>query len=178
MLWSDQANFYTNPLKSETNDVPASTIKQLLVPNDGPASTIEQLSVPNDGPASTIKQLSVPNDSPAHFKQLSVPKTAPQAFSATTATTTTIKTPVPMTTTLVPMTTTATMKAILLKFDGYLLHPADLYSGKVSQITKELFFSRLPQMTKYFVMRECEVTPTWISLCCDSAFAHKKEFLF
>jgi hypothetical protein len=178
MLWSDQANFYTNPLKSETNDVPASTIKQLLVPNDGLASTIEQLSVPNDGPASTIKQLSVPNDSPAHFKQLSVPKTAPQAFSATTATTTTIKTPVPMTTTLVPMTTTATMKAILLKFDGYLLHPADSYSGKVSQITKELFFSRLLQMTKYFVMRECEVTPTWISLCCDSAFAHKKEFLF
>jgi hypothetical protein len=22
----------------------------------------------------------------------------------------------------------------------------------------------------------CEDIPTWISLCCDSAFAHKKEF--
>ncbi len=31
-------------------------------------------------------------------------------------------------------------------------------------------------MTKYFVMRECENIPTRISLCCDSAFAHKKEF--
>ena len=33
-------------------------------------------------------------------------------------------------------------------------------------------------MTKYFVMRECEHIPTWISLCCDSAFAHKKEYIF
>ncbi len=31
-------------------------------------------------------------------------------------------------------------------------------------------------MAKYFVMRECENIPTGISLCCDSAFAHKKEF--
>ncbi len=31
-------------------------------------------------------------------------------------------------------------------------------------------------MTKYFVMRECENIHTGISLCCDSAFAHKKEF--
>ncbi len=32
-------------------------------------------------------------------------------------------------------------------------------------------------MTKYFVMRECEYIPTQnIYLCCDSAFAHKKEF--
>ncbi len=40
---------------------------------------------------------------------------------------------------------------------------------------KQLFYSRIPQMTKYFVMRECEDTYTE-SLCCDSAFAHKKEF--
>ncbi len=31
-------------------------------------------------------------------------------------------------------------------------------------------------MTKYFVMRECEDIPTGIFVCCDSAFAHKKEF--
>ncbi len=31
-------------------------------------------------------------------------------------------------------------------------------------------------MTKYFVIRECEDIPTGISLCCDSALAHKKEF--
>jgi hypothetical protein len=33
-------------------------------------------------------------------------------------------------------------------------------------------------MTKCFVMRECGDIPTGISLCCDSAFAHKKDFLF
>jgi hypothetical protein len=80
MLWSDQANFYTNPLKSEPNDGPASTIEQLSVPNDGPASTIKQLSVPNDGPASTIKQRSLPNEGPAHLKQLSVPNDSPAHF--------------------------------------------------------------------------------------------------
>jgi hypothetical protein len=31
-------------------------------------------------------------------------------------------------------------------------------------------------MTKYFIMRECEDFPTGISLCCDSALAHKKVF--
>jgi hypothetical protein len=31
-------------------------------------------------------------------------------------------------------------------------------------------------MTKYFVMTECEDIPTGISVCCDSAFAHKMEF--
>jgi hypothetical protein len=40
----------------------------------------------------------------------------------------------------------------------------------------QLFFNRIPQMTKYYVMRECENIPTGISLCSDSAFAHKKEF--
>ncbi len=47
MLHSDQGNFYTNPLKSETND----------------SSAFKQLSVP------------IPHDSPAHFKQLSIPTT-------------------------------------------------------------------------------------------------------
>jgi hypothetical protein len=31
-------------------------------------------------------------------------------------------------------------------------------------------------MTKYYVMRESKNIPTGISLCSDSAFAHKKEF--
>jgi hypothetical protein len=31
-------------------------------------------------------------------------------------------------------------------------------------------------MTKTFVMRECEDIPTGISLCGDSALAHKKKF--
>jgi hypothetical protein len=58
-----------------------------------------------------------------------------------------------------------------------LLQP-DSYFRDGIQHAKQLFFSRLPQMTKYFVMRDCEDIPTWISLCCDSAFAHKKEFIF
>jgi hypothetical protein len=64
MLWSDQANFYTNPLKSETND--SSIFKQFFV------------SVPNEGPA--FMQLCVPNDITAittsSFKQLNVPTIA------------------------------------------------------------------------------------------------------
>ncbi len=114
MLWSSQANFYTNPLASETRD----------------CSAFEQFSVPNDGPASTIEQLSIPNDGPAHFKQLSVPTTAPQAFSATTATTTVIKTPV-------PMTMTATMKLILLKLDN---HPAKSAANHATPRNLLLFF--------------------------------------
>ena len=97
MLRSDQANFYTNPLKSATSDGFAFEWSSVPIPNDDPASTIEQLSVPNDGPSSTIQQLSVPNNSPVHFKQLSVPMTAPQAFSAMTATMTATMTQVPAT---------------------------------------------------------------------------------
>jgi hypothetical protein len=61
MLRSNQANFYTNPLKSETND--GSTFKQfsVSVPNDG--FVFMQLTVPNDITAittSSFKQLNVP----------------------------------------------------------------------------------------------------------------------
>jgi hypothetical protein len=52
------------------------------------------------------------------------------------------------------------------------------FFGDALQSATQLFFNRIPQMTKYFVMRECDNIPTGISLCCDSAFAHKKEFLF
>jgi hypothetical protein len=59
MLWSNQANFYTNPLTSQTSN--GFAFKQSSVP------------ISNDVPASIIKQHSVPNNGPAHFKQLSVP---------------------------------------------------------------------------------------------------------
>jgi hypothetical protein len=47
--------------------------------------------------------------------------------------------------------------------------------GDTFQNAKQLFFNRILQMTKYFVMRECEDIPTGISLCYDSGFAHKKK---
>ena len=58
-LWSNQVSFYTNPLKSETNN--SSTFKQFSVPNDDPSFI--QHSVPNDIPAittSSFKQHNVP----------------------------------------------------------------------------------------------------------------------
>jgi hypothetical protein len=61
MLWSDQANFYTNSLKSETNDGSTFERFSVSVPNDSPA--FMQLSVPNDITAittSSFKQLNVP----------------------------------------------------------------------------------------------------------------------
>jgi hypothetical protein len=84
MLWNNHATFCMIPLKSETNDGPASTIEQLSVPDNGPAITTssflqlpnnsEQLSVSDNGPAITTSSfLQVPNDSPA--KQTPVPTT-------------------------------------------------------------------------------------------------------
>jgi hypothetical protein len=61
MLSSDQANFSTNPRKSETNDRSAFKRFSVLIPND--VSAFMQLSVPNDIPAfttSSFKQLNVP----------------------------------------------------------------------------------------------------------------------
>jgi hypothetical protein len=52
---------------------------------------------------------------------------------------------------------------------------SDFFFGHASQYAKQVFLDRIPQMNKYFVMRECEDSYTK-SLCCDSAFAHKKEF--
>jgi hypothetical protein len=71
MLWINQANFSTNPQKSETNN----------------RFAFEQFSVP------------ISNKGPVHFKQLSVPMIEPQAFSATTATMTATMTQVPATAT-------------------------------------------------------------------------------
>jgi hypothetical protein len=71
MLWSNQANFYTNPLKSATSD--GFDFKRSSVP------------IPNDVLASIIKQHSVPNDGPAHFKQLSATMTQVPATATTNA---------------------------------------------------------------------------------------------
>jgi len=44
--------------------------------------------------------------------------------------------------------------------------------ANVLQHAKQIF-SRIPQMTKYCVMRECENIQSWISLCGDLAFCHQ-----
>jgi hypothetical protein len=49
----------------------------------------------------------------------------------------------------------------------------DSYFGDALQNAKQLFFSRLPQMTKYFVMRECENIPMWIFLCVTTVFSQQ-----
>jgi hypothetical protein len=38
----------------------------------------------------------------------------------------------------------------------------------------QLFFDRNPQMTKYFIMRECENIHSWISLSDDLLFSHQQ----
>jgi hypothetical protein len=55
---------------------------------------------------------------------------------------------------------------------------SEFFFGVALQNGKKIIFNRIRilQMTKYFVTRECENIPTGISLCCDSAFTHKKEF--
>ncbi len=53
-----------------------------------------------------------------------------------------------------------------------LLRP-DLYFGDTIQNAKQLFLSRLSQMIKYFVMRECENIPKWISLCLTTVFSQQ-----
>jgi len=47
------------------------------------------------------------------------------------------------------------------------------YHGDVLQYAKHLFSLRLPQMTKYCVMRECDNIHSWISFSGDLAFSHQ-----
>ena len=55
-----------------------------------------------------------------------------------------------------------------------LLRP-DSYFGDAIQDAKQLFLSRLLQiMTKYFVMRECENLPMWMSLCLTTVFSQQE----
>jgi hypothetical protein len=50
------------------------------------------------------------------------------------------------------------------------------YLGDVLQYPKQLFSLRLPQMTKYCVMRECDNIHSWISTIGDLASSHQQEF--
>jgi hypothetical protein len=50
------------------------------------------------------------------------------------------------------------------------------YNGDVLQYAKQLFSLRLPQMTKYCVMRECDNIHPWICTTGDLAFRHQQEF--
>jgi hypothetical protein len=137
MLRSDHANFCTFPLKSETNDTMSHTGIEPLSLSDFLDKTtglfqsmdyvptlptgIEPLSLSNSSNKTNGLFQSmeyVPNDFPAittsSFLQRYVLMNARIAHvSATTATTTVIKTPV-------PTTMTATTKAILLKLDNQL----------------------------------------------------------
>ncbi len=47
------------------------------------------------------------------------------------------------------------------------------FLGDTLQNAKQLFSLRLPQMTKYCVMRECDNILLWISLSGDLAFSHQ-----
>ena len=49
------------------------------------------------------------------------------------------------------------------------------YNCDVLQYTKQLFSLRLPQMTKYCVMRECENIQSWILYGSDLVFSHQGE---
>jgi hypothetical protein len=51
----------------------------------------------------------------------------------------------------------------------------DSVFGNALQIATQLFFDRIPQMTKYCVMRECENIHSWISLSGDLVFSHQQE---
>jgi hypothetical protein len=57
-----------------------------------------------------------------------------------------------------------------------LLHIAGLDSvfGNPLQNATQLFFDRIPQMTKYCVMRECENIHSWIYLSGDLVFSHQQ----
>jgi hypothetical protein len=48
-----------------------------------------------------------------------------------------------------------------------------LFFRDALQNAKQLFFLRLPQMTKYCVMRECDNIHSWISLSGDLEFSHQ-----
>jgi hypothetical protein len=51
------------------------------------------------------------------------------------------------------------------------------YNGDVLQYAKQLFSLKLPQMTKYCVMRECNNIHSWISTIGDLASGHQQEFM-
>ncbi len=50
----------------------------------------------------------------------------------------------------------------------------DSVFGNALQNATQLLFDRIPQMTKYCVMRECENIHSWISLSGDLVFSHQQ----
>jgi hypothetical protein len=50
----------------------------------------------------------------------------------------------------------------------------DSVFGNALQTATQLFYDRIPQMTKYSIMRECENIHSWISLSGDLVFSHQQ----
>ena len=87
MLWNNHATFCMIPLKSETNDGPASTIKQLSVPYDIPAITtpsFKQLNVPTI--ATLIDPRTCDNSLSFYFNIITATSTARSTFVSATTT--------------------------------------------------------------------------------------------
>jgi hypothetical protein len=55
---------------------------------------------------------------------------------------------------------------------------SDFFFGLALQNGKQIFFNRIPQMIKYFVMRECEDIPTWNIYTVTQHLLTKRNFLF
>ena len=109
MLSSDQAHFYTNPQKSESNDSSAFKQFSVPIPNDGPASTISSfLSQLTVVPTSILLHFHVPANATNTATGLtSLNDVTIAHVSAMTATTT-------ATTTQVPAARTATTNAPII----------------------------------------------------------------
>jgi len=58
-------------------------------------------------------------------------------------------------------------------FDSPILLLSDFCFGRHNTRRKTIVFQQASTKTKYFVMRECEHIPTWISLSGDLAFSHQ-----
>jgi hypothetical protein len=55
---------------------------------------------------------------------------------------------------------------------------SDYFFGLALQNGKQIFFNRIPQMTKYFTMRECEDIPTWNLYAVTQNLLTRLNFLF
>jgi hypothetical protein len=55
---------------------------------------------------------------------------------------------------------------------------SDFFFRHALQYAKQLFYSRIPQMTKYFVMRECEDIPTWNLYAVTQHLLTRRNFNF
>jgi hypothetical protein len=82
MLQNNHANFCLIPLKSKTNDGPASTIEQLFVPDNGPTITTSSfLQLPNDTLLLTLALMALSTSA----SSTTIASSAPLASSASLA---------------------------------------------------------------------------------------------